>query len=113
MRPQYIPFSLNESDGDDVLACPCCGNEYTHLCNTTVHSRRDGEDGESDAINVTPAGFIHVSKDIPNPSLRRDAVVLHFDCEAGCLFDLQFVQHKGNTYVEMHVIREGDGSETL
>lgn len=88
------------ADGDEremLLRCPLCQFEYTHHEKTVEYQRR--EDHPVIAVFVQHHGCI-VEADVDPPySGRRGAVVLTFSCENGHRFDLQFVQHKGQTYI--------------
>ena len=90
--------------GDDfgdapAITCPSCGFDYTLHVGTTIYNRELGEDGPLRKITVDGFGDITNRPSEGSPSPRRDAIVLHFTCEAGCRFDLEFIQHKGNTFL--------------
>ena len=88
------------------IHCPSCGNEYTHHRDTTVYTRPEGEDTKTvtTRVNSMAGASIELGGDQDNPSSRRGSVVLHFECESRCKFDLQFVQHKGMTFVYTVVV---------
>lgn len=99
----------------EAMPCPACGHVFTHHESTTVFVRDGGEDGPIRRIDVSINGDTAIksnSRD-PSPSERRDAVVVHFSCESGCLFDLEFSQHKGQTFVVQTIVRRSDGQESL
>lgn len=89
-----------------IVKCPGCGDEYTHLRNVSVYSRPQGEDRPTITTRVDSMGGanIELGGEESNPSSRRGAVVLHFECESRCRFDLKLVQHKGMTFVQTDVI---------
>jgi len=90
-------------DDSPAMQCPACGDEYTHHLSTSIFNREFTEDGPTRLITVDGFGDITNRPSNDSPSPRRDAVVLHFECESGCRFDLQFIQHKGNTFVVHHI----------
>lgn len=89
-----------------IVKCPSCGDEYTHHRRTTVYTVQGGEVGPTLTTRVDQMGgaSIEVDGEQNNPSSRRGAVVLHFECESQCKFDIQFIQHKGMTQVISKVI---------
>lgn len=58
-------------DNDNALLCPKCGFDYTHLEKIEEYKEKD----------------------------NRLCVKLHFSCEAGHKFSLDFHQHEGCTYI--------------
>jgi len=83
---------------EDVMTCPKCGCENTHLCRTIVYGRAE----DQATVKRTTYNQTGKSSSEPinsNPSSRRHATVLELSCEYGCLFDMSFVQHKGWTIV--------------
>lgn len=103
-------MAITNQSTDEVMPCPACGHIYTHHESTTVFVRDGGEDGPVRRIDVSIGGDTSIksnSRD-QSPSTRRDAVVLHFSCEGGCLFDLEFSQHKGQTFTSHTVLQRGD-----
>lgn len=84
------------------LSCPMCGYDATHVDTVTVvtASRRrvivsaHGED-ERSSINV------EVAFDADSLSSRRHHIALVVHCENGCVSSINFIQHKGTTYVEI------------
>lgn len=100
-------MTANDASADDVMPCPVCGHEYTHHESTPVFLRDGGEDGPVRRIDVSIGGDTSIKSNSRDnsPSERRDAVVLHFSCESGCLFDLEFSQHEGRTFAGHTVLR--------
>jgi hypothetical protein len=94
----------------DLLVCPACGFEYTHLRQTVVYQRK--EDAKTNKISAPATGDLIRGGEDDNPSPRRDAVVLHFECECGHRFTVTFIQHKGQTFVWSEVADDGDEDET-
>lgn len=54
-----------------VLKCPVCGSDYTHLESVEIYESKD----------------------------NRKSARLHFYCEEGCKFIVDFMQHEGMTYI--------------
>lgn len=88
---------------EPVVLCPVCGGDLTHH-QDTVSYRRSREDGPTTMTVMSTGESCYVPED-QNPSPRRHAVVLEFECEAGHAFTLQFVQHKGHTFVRAEEVR--------
>lgn len=86
---------------EQCVVCPECGHEYTHLLATEVYQR--SEDKATVKVYVDSCEGAGMGMSAHNPSPRRDAVVLKFECEAGHLFDMTFYQHKGNTFTNVAV----------
>lgn len=79
------------------LACPRCFSDYLRQLGVTVFNRQ--EDIDAPGVLISPAGKVTRS-DADNPSARRDAVLIDFDCESCCAsLQLCTVQHKGNTHL--------------
>jgi hypothetical protein len=96
--------------GEEPMECPMdgCVSNWTHLLSVTCYERPGGEDTQTVAYTVSGNGHgvTRFVSDNENPSLRRDATVLHFMCEWGHLFDLQFIQHKGQTLTAITNVRD-------
>lgn len=85
------------------LVCPVCQTDYVQHQGgqVQVYERRGGiEDQES--VLYTP-NFAGASPGTGNPSPRRNAVVVPMVCEEGHSFVLDIIQHKGQTFVSLHV----------
>ncbi len=76
------------------VACPVCGDNYTHHGQVEVFDRT--EDGPTHRL--VPGSCARVCTQ-ENPSPRRDAVRVHFWGECGHAFHLDLLQHKGETFV--------------
>lgn len=87
------------SSGALLLACPHCNHAYSHQFAVVAFARK--EDARATATVVTtnpngPAAFVMP----PNPSSRRDGVVVLLTCEdCGAQFNLIIEQHKGQTFI--------------
>lgn len=57
---------------NEILLCPECGFEYTHLVDVEKYKSRGG----------------------------RLSVILHFTCEDNHKFSYSFHQHEGNTFIK-------------
>lgn len=81
-----------------LLTCPTCGSEYTHHGDVAVFQRPGGEDKPS--YVVAPVGMTGAAT-AHNPSPRRDAVRIAFECEnSECpRWHLDIIQHKGQTFI--------------
>lgn len=87
-----------------VLRCPCCGWDCTHgddvfvstASGDVTHLRASGEDDSAEVVEV-------YNRENPIPDAgRRHAIAIRFWCEeCGCRFTLEFLQHKGETRVEV------------
>lgn len=103
---------MNLETRRDVLLCPACGAEETHL-EFTLAATRPREDGPEIgwAIKHEDSSIWQMAH-VPAGQIighgRRDRAVLLFSCEAGHYFDLILTQHKGSTYVECLPIPEDE-----
>jgi hypothetical protein len=85
------------------LTCPTCGCAGTHQFAATAYWRDADESAHGIvATSARKSGWLARGDMEHNPSLRRDGVVIAFECE-GCqhAFALVIVQHKGTSYVSM------------
>lgn len=86
------------------LVCPRCNSDYLHSSRITIFDRP--EDHNYTTVTAVQDGLVanHLipSGQTENPSGRRHAVAVEFDCE-GCgdhgPIELDLSQHKGNTFV--------------
>jgi uncharacterized protein YbaR (Trm112 family) len=101
---QYVPAHIDRDDIPNALCCPHCKGNYLHQRTVLVYDRQ--EDAERVRRTIVTSGAVS-STDIDNnssgnPSSRRHAVTIFFECEF-CQRDdlkLHFIQHKGNTFVQ-------------
>lgn len=90
------PQPVNSSNGG--LFCPCCYGGHLHQGAATVFNRME-DDRDAVGVRVDCRGEVSRS-DAVNPSPRRDAVTVDFDCEqCDKLLQLCIVQHKGETFL--------------
>jgi hypothetical protein len=91
-------MKLNE---DGWLICPKCGCFYMHHIEVRSYTRIV-EDGPTQCVKIGYNNSIDWVNDTQNnPSSRRGAVGILFQCEdCGEEMELAIVQHKGNTYFE-------------
>ena len=90
-------------DQSDLL-CPRC-HDRGNLHHRRVEVFYRAEDARAVRLIAIEAGQIIALGDVPNdwsanPSLRRDGICIHFDCEQcgdGLIFNV--AQHKGNTFL--------------
>ena len=84
------------------LECPRCGGNNLHHIYVTVWDRE--EDAKYTRLTSVANGNVKQSEELSevvNPSLRRDAITIYFDCEnCGDGLALSIIQHKGTTYTE-------------
>ena len=94
-------ISFTEYDDDQLMNCPICGFNCTHIKGVEVFAR-----GEDAAEHVhTTVDMEEMSTKVENvkghgrnPSGRRDGLILSGYCESGCEFEIEIAQHKGNTF---------------
>jgi transcription elongation factor Elf1 len=88
--------------GDETLRCPRCGGDYLHQGRVEVFHRKV-EDGPWRGITVD-RGVPIADCSAPNPSERRQGLLIYFECEFCDLessdLPLAIYQHKGRTFVE-------------
>jgi hypothetical protein len=90
------------NDGLSELLCPRCGEANLHQGRVMVLDPI--EDEEVTVVTVVDGGLSATyplpSKEVSNPSDRRDGIVIDFGCEncRGAL-ELTIAQHKGATHV--------------
>jgi hypothetical protein len=92
-----IPWLHDEDfafDGELILACPTCNDEYQHHQHVEVFERLGGEDGPTVVLS---RGEMRASD--ANPSGRRNALRVHFYGECGHAWYLDISQHKGRTFI--------------
>lgn len=88
-------------EGTQELACPNCGNRYLHHGKISVYSRGEDQPATLTVIEpVTGESEITEASQGANPSMRRDGLVIDFECECcTALPQLCIAQHKGATLV--------------
>ncbi len=92
-------------DGTSVLHCPYCRSDcdYLHQGQVTIYDRSE-EDGDVTEISILRGHVFderRPSSKSNNPSSRRDAIAIRFECE-NCGkedFELTILQHKGQTFL--------------
>lgn len=92
-------------DEDGHLLCPNCGSDFVHVDMVEVYGR-DNEDGPTRAVAVDASGSTVTTYPCDhNPSARRHAIRIAGWCETCDVspFSVTFVQHKGQTTVEVKV----------
>jgi len=91
---------------DGVLICPACGHEYTHHRSVNIYHRQH-EDGDTIITRVSGARVLTEIGARENPSRRRDAIGIVFNCEGcECISELAVVQHKGQTFLRWHRVEK-------
>ena len=98
------------SSVSSAIACPLCGDFYMHQGAVEVFSR-EHEDAPSKSF-VVGSTISHGSGD-PNPSGRRNGLLIEFECEPCHMYEdseyqgrplkLAIYQHKGATFIEWHI----------
>ncbi len=104
MRSQYVSAKIDQEGIPDTLCCPHCGGNYLHQSTVLVYNRREDEDKVTRTIiNQGAISSTTIDNDTSgNPSRRRHALTVFFECEFCQHADLQLhiLQHKGNTFVQ-------------
>ena len=98
MRMEKEKIELYEGK---ALMCPHCGHDNLHQETIEVFSRSEDEE----VALVTRAGGRASSAALEtgqnNPPVRRQGMLISFECEHGCPSPvLAIYQHKGTTYVD-------------
>lgn len=83
--------------GEFSVKCPVCGMQETHHGSVISYERENGEDSQTIGKKVGSESSFMTDH---NPSRRRNAVGINFSCEGGHHFNMNIVQHKGNTFIE-------------
>lgn len=100
MKIPGITWAENDADTGEGpcmrLLCPSCSFPYQHHNKVREFVRMSGEDGTSVVGVPGVAGW---APDENNPSRRRGAVVIEFRGECGHDWQLEIVQHKGETFM--------------
>ncbi len=90
---------------DQILQCPKCQSTYTRVIGFEYFERvEDAESGLHVDVWRSKAYF---DTDLDgNPSLRRGAAIIRFQCESCAAnndkitYQLKLIQHKGQTLIE-------------
>jgi len=93
------PFDNEEQ----ILQCPVCDFEFTHINNVSTFARAEDESTHIETnvdLNTSETTTKKVHGHGRNPSGRRNGLILHGHCEQGHVFDVEIFQHKGQTYFE-------------
>lgn len=89
--------------GEQVLECPVCGFDHTHIEKVSTFSRAEDEETHLETrigLNSSEITTKKVRGHGKNPSGRRNGLILHGHCENGHIFDVEIYQHKGQTYFQ-------------
>ena len=91
-------------NGENVLLCPVCGEEYLHQGKIEVFERsEDDVFGTHTMVNGPCTNVCHDSLE-GNPSARRQGLIIHFLCEGcGHIYVMEIYQHKGLTFMGWQV----------
>ena len=100
-KERQFKISFNTWDNHQVMNCPICNCEFTHITEVSTFSRKEDEKIHLETnINLKDKKINTnvVEGHGNNPSGRRNGLILHGHCEEGCKFDIEMYQHKGNTF---------------
>ncbi len=91
-----------EMGGEQILACPACGEDYTHIERIEVGAR--SEDSPAIVVQVDAITGEVLRQRLPAstdmPSRRRHWLTIFVQCEmCGATTPVTFAQHKGWTLV--------------
>lgn len=94
------------TSSDDMLLCPKCGGDATHVETVQIAARAEDRDFNEIFVHAV-SGEVKTQTPTPAPAGkqvghgRRHRIVLNGSCEeCGEAFSLVFTQHKGGTFVE-------------
>ena len=85
----------------EVLTCPQCGFDRTHIVAVTVVARHEDQDGTRTRVETEHPGR-HTVTHTPASTIggRRHNTTLTVSCEVcEATTDITFEQHKGQTFV--------------
>ena len=104
MQVETIPLSDWAHVYDNAIVCAHCKGENTHLRSVETFSRAEDASTGTHVVADIYQGSVIVDADLSlNPSSRRDAVIVYFECEyCDKLTELRIIQHKGNDYIVIH-----------
>jgi hypothetical protein len=101
---KIYPILSDNTDHDRtsgaMVLCPACDWEYSHIREVFTRFGTDRYEGGHAYTGTIAKGV--------DPRWRRDGLVIVFDGECGHSWELLIQQHKGNNYVERHVVRSED-----
>jgi len=100
----YVPAKIDSDTSPDALLCPYCGGNNLHQGTVVVYDRNEDADKvRRTIVNQGAVSSAEIDNNTSgNPSLRRHALTIFFECELCQHADLQLhiIQHKGITFVE-------------
>jgi hypothetical protein len=84
-----------------LLACPECGCQWTHLQRVYALEGSDPFEGGSEhgELYGVPVGGVS--------EFRRGCLVMEFWGECSHRFTVELQQHRGETFIEPRILREG------
>ena len=131
----FVDFNFKDWK-EEVIECPYCGEQYTHQKAVWVFNRGEDDDVTmvTRVLNPTYGSEFMSSSNIvktkmmpskicPNPSSRRQGILIELECEMCCLeedpeneddaistehndFYCTIAQHKGETLVSTSMVLE-------
>lgn len=108
--PLRIVIPCGEWDEEDsIFLCPVCGTEWTHLDNVQLLAASGRSMAMHAAGEDETSGVVATSSSQKAQGRRHEIVILG-SCENNHRFCLHFRQHKGNTFVALHEIKDDDGA---
>ena len=102
-RTGNLKIATPFQNGEQVLQCPVCDFEFTHIDKVSTFARTEDEDTHLETSTHLGSSETTIKKVYghgSNPSGRRNGLILHGHCEQGHVFDVEIFQHKGQTYFE-------------
>lgn len=107
MKTPFLFITSSGAGGSwGALICPVCGDSNTHLNDVYVAGRNE-EDGPVTQVRINSRAELH-NETIPIEWGRRHSLGVGGYCEnGGHRFVIEFMQHKGETLVEIR--SDGNG----
>lgn len=97
MANPILTYAANAGD-DDLLACPSCASEYTHIDKIRAGVRREDRDVTAVELDMEEGQFNFAPyQGGETPSSRRHWLEIVIDCEQCSGGTLILAQHKGVT----------------